>query len=264
MKKVIRKKIEKSYANAMINKKDNTNIAIISEYDSGDANDELLAQSFGCGNPLAFSKLKEGDVVLDLGSGAGLDLIIAAKKVKEAGKVIGVDMTDEMLERARRNIEKENLKNIELKKGFIEDLPIEDSSVDWVFSNCVINLSPEKSKVFKEIHRVLKKDGEFVISDIVVERFPLFLRFFTPFLTACVSGAISEKKYIESAQEQGLKNIKVLSRMVYEEAQIKQIIEDDEIPGLKSFFNALPIFMQKSLLKRVKGNIVSIKISGTK
>lgn len=264
MNDLTRRKVQQSYGKAIINKKDNTNIAVMSEYSSEDADDELLSQSFGCGNPLAFSKLKEGDVVLDLGSGAGLDVILAAKRVGEKGLVIGVDMTDEMLARARENVESEKLTNVELRKGYIEHLPIEDSSVDWVFSNCVINVSPQKQLVFKEIYRVLKPEGQFVISDIVVEKFPPFLRLFRPLLTACVAGAISEEKYIKTAQEQGLQGLKVINRMIYEKSQIKQIIEDDEIPGLKSFFSALPRFIQNWLLRQTAGAIVSVKISGSR
>ncbi len=126
---------------------------------------EVAGSSFGCGNPLAFSEVKEGDVVLDLGSGAGMDLLIAAKKVGPQGRVIGIDMTDEMIAKARDNIAAAGLKNAEVRKGIIEDLPVESSSVDWVISNCVINLSPEKHRVFAEIARVLKPGGQMRVSD---------------------------------------------------------------------------------------------------
>ena len=114
---------------------------------------EAVVNSFGCGNPLAFSEVKEGDAVLDLGSGAGIDLLIAAKKVGPTGRAIGIDMTDEMIAKARENIAVSGLTNAEVRKGIIENLPMKSSSVDWLVSNCVINLSPDKHKVFAEIAR---------------------------------------------------------------------------------------------------------------
>ncbi len=121
----------------------------------------------GCGNPISKAELKPGEIVLDLGSGAGFDAFLAAQRVGESGKVIGVDMTHEMIEKARVNAEKLNVSNAEFRQGEIEKLPVPDSSVDVVISNCVINLSPDKSAVFKEIHRTLKLGGRIIISDIL-------------------------------------------------------------------------------------------------
>jgi SAM-dependent methyltransferase len=123
--------------------------------------------SFACGNPLAYAGVREGDVVLDLGSGAGLDLLLSAKKVGTSGRVIGVDMTDAMIAKAKENILAANVSNVEVRKGLIEELPVEDGAVDWVISNCVINLSPEKERVFNEIARVLKPGGTMLVSDIM-------------------------------------------------------------------------------------------------
>jgi len=128
--------------------------------------EEAVVSSFGCGNPVAFSQIGAGQTVVDLGSGAGLDLFLAAQKVGPTGHVIGIDMTPEMIERARANIAAAGIRNVEVRQGIIEDMPVESGTVDWVISNCVINLSPQKGKVFSEIHRVLRPGGRLVIGFI--------------------------------------------------------------------------------------------------
>ncbi len=188
---------------------------------------EAVVNSFGCGNPLAFSEVKQGDVVLDLGSGAGIDLLIAAKKVGPTGRAIGVDMTGEMIAKAQENIAVSGLTNAEVRKGIIENLPVESSSVDWVVSNCVINLSPEKHKVFVEIARVLKPGGRMLVSDIVVENLPGWVRENKALYTSCVAGAISEKEYLDGLQAAGLENAEVRERLVYDSPQLEGLIQSD-------------------------------------
>ena len=181
--------------------------------------------SFGCGDPLAFAGVKPGETVLDLGSGAGYDLLVAAKAVGEGGRVIGVDMTDAMLAAARENTRRHE--NVELRKGIIEDLPVEDASVDWVISNCVINLSPEKARVFAEIARVLKPGGRFSISDIVAENLPEWLKADEAAYSACVSGAVSEKEYLAGLEAAGLTDVEVTSRHLYEPDEICTLGKED-------------------------------------
>lgn len=164
----------------------------------------------GCGNPTAIASLKKGEVVLDLGSGAGFDAFLASAKVGETGKVIGIDMTDEMLERARTNAERGGFDNVEFKKGDIEKLPIESNSIDAIISNCVINLTPDKEKVFKEAFRVLKTGGRLMISDVVLIK-PLTeeMKQDKELLIGCVSGAILKQDYLNLLQKSGFSNITI-------------------------------------------------------
>ncbi|MBL6993907.1 DVU_1555 family C-GCAxxG-C-C protein [Desulfobacula sp.] len=222
---------------------DNTTIAGMAGYKQTDIktlNSDAAALSFGCGNPLAFSGVKEGDTVLDLGSGAGFDLIIAAKKVGPSGHVIGVDMTEAMIAKAKENIKAEGLTNVDVRYGLIEQLPVESASVDWVISNCVINLSPEKERVFSEIHRVLKPGGQMLVSDIVAKNLPYWLRDNDQLYSACVGGAISEEDYLAGLRQKGLIDVEVRNRFIYEESQIKAFFETEEIPGLKEMMNDHP------------------------
>ena len=185
------------------------------------------ASSFGCGNPLSFAGVKEGDVVVDLGSGAGLDLLIASEKVGPSGQVIGVDMTDAMIEAARKNASEAGADNIEVRKGLIEQLPIETGSVDWVISNCVINLSPDKPAVFREIARVLKPGGRFAVSDIVAHDLPDWIRNNADAYAACLAGAISEEDYLAGLKDAGMQSVEVTDRLVYDADQLKGIVSSD-------------------------------------
>ena len=170
----------------------------------------------GCGNPLALSSVKEGDTVLDLGSGAGFDCFLAAKRTGETGRVIGVDMTPEMLAKARANAEKGGYTHVEFREGEIEKLPVEDNSVDIVISNCVINLSPDKEAVFSEIHRVLKPGGKFFVSDIVLSApLPDSIRNSAAAYTACVAGALLKEDYLAKIQASGFKEVNVLKESTF-------------------------------------------------
>lgn len=158
----------------------------------------------GCGNPTAFAELKSGDVVLDLGSGAGFDCFLAAQKVGSSGKVIGVDMTPGMLEKAQANALKYGYSNVEFRFGDIETLPVEDRSVDAIISNCVINLAPDKEKVFREAFRVLKPGGRMYISDMVLlEELPEDLRNDKDLLAGCVAGALLKEEYLRLLKKAG-------------------------------------------------------------
>lgn len=206
-------------------------ISSLAGYEPALHQEEAASQSFGCGNPLAFADIQPGQTVLDLGSGAGLDLMLAADRTGPAGKVIGIDMTQEMVDKAAANVDAAGYSNIEVRMGMIEKLPIEDSSVDWVISNCVINLSQDKARVFREIARVLKPGGRFSISDIVVQELPEFLRENAALYSACVAGAISEQAYLTGLGDAGLVQVQVTDRLVYEESQLASLISC-EIPGL--------------------------------
>lgn len=164
----------------------------------------------GCGNPTAIVSLKEGETILDLGSGAGFDAFLASPRVGKTGKVIGVDMTDEMLEKARENVSKGSYSNVEFKKGDIEALPIDDASIDAIISNCVINLAPNKEKVFKEAYRVLKEGGRLMVSDVVLTKpLPEEIKNDKKLLVGCVSGAILKQDYLTLLKKVGFTNINI-------------------------------------------------------
>ena len=181
---------------------------------------DAVQNSFGCGNPLAFAGVQPGQVVLDIGSGAGIDCLIAAEKVGPTGHVLGLDMTPEMIERGRDNARAAGAANVESRLGEAEKMPVEDSSVDWVISNCVINLSPDKPAVFREIARVLKPGGRISISDIVAEDLPAAIRESRDAWTGCLAGAISESEYVQGLEAAGLRGVRATSRLVYDSGQL--------------------------------------------
>ncbi|NIM98674.1 MAG: arsenite methyltransferase [candidate division Zixibacteria bacterium] len=169
--------------------------------------------ALGCGNPTALAALKEGEVVLDLGSGAGFDCFLAASKVGPKGKVIGVDMTPQMVEKATENAKKNSIENVEFRPGEIEDLPVEDSSVDVVISNCVINLSADKPRVFAEINRVLKPGGRVAISDLaLLKELPQEVRESAEAYANCIAGAILLDEYRRLVENSGLEHVEVKTK----------------------------------------------------
>ncbi|MBN1384130.1 MAG: arsenite methyltransferase [Elusimicrobia bacterium] len=170
----------------------------------------------GCGNPTALASLKKGEIVLDLGSGAGFDCFLAANRVGETGKIIGVDMTPEMVQRASVNARKNGYRNVEFLLGEIEKLPVADSSIDVIISNCVINLSPDKETVFKEAFRVLKAGGRILVSDIVLlKELPEKVKDSSEAYIACVSGAILKDKYLNLMKDAGFSEVKVLEEISF-------------------------------------------------
>jgi arsenite methyltransferase len=193
----------------------------------------------GCGNPLAMSSLKPGETVLDLGSGAGFDCFIAAGIVGPTGRVIGVDMTPEMLSRAKANADEGGYTNVEFREGEIESLPVEANSVDVVISNCVINLSPDKPRVFAEAFRVLKPGGRLMVSDIVLNReLPEYVRESVRAYVGCISGAILKDEYLGGIKAAGFGEVEILGQKIYPidflqsdatiQAAIKKLRRSDE------------------------------------
>ena len=187
----------------------------------------------GCGNPIKFAHIKEGDTVVDFGSGAGIDVFLAANIVKESGKVIGIDMTEEMLRKARVNAQKFGYKNVEFRQGDIENkVPVGNNSVDVVTSNCVINLTSNKTNAFKQIYRILKpKVGKMVISDLVTDKEIAANTIDIESWCSCIDGALTKDNYIKSMKEAGFKNIEILDEKPYleleEQQDPKQNQEDD-------------------------------------
>lgn len=190
------------------------------------ANMPETVTSFGCGNPVAFLKVQKGEVVLDLGSGSGLDLILAAKKVGDEGKAIGLDMTPEMIETCRKNLDKAGIKNAELRQGEMENMPVKDNEVDWIISNCVINLSPDKKQVFAEAFRVLKPGGQMMISDIVTTGLPDEYRDDIMAWVGCIAGAVEEDEYVNLVKEAGFGNVEVVEKMTYSARTLNTLAND--------------------------------------
>lgn len=211
----------------------------------------------GCGNPVALASLKEGETVLDLGSGAGFDCFLAANKVGKGGKVIGVDMTPEMLEKARKNARKGKYANVEFRPGEIENLPVADSSIDVIISNCVINLSPDKNRVFREAFRVLKTGGRFYISDLVLlESIPDAIKNSIEAYVSCISGALLKKDYLDAIKTAGFKQVRILSETTYP----IEFMANDPVAG-----NLIKeMALTREMVAKVAGSVASIKVYGRK
>jgi len=172
--------------------------------------EDISEFTLGCGNPIGIASLKDGETVLDLGSGGGLDCFLSARQVGGTGRVIGVDMTTEMLERARTSAGRLGFENVEFRQGYLEELPVENNSIDVVISNCVINLSPDKFKVFGEIHRVLKPGGRVAISDVVSNGpVPAALKENVEAWGDCLGGALEVKEYTRGLKQAGFENIRI-------------------------------------------------------
>ena len=189
--------------------------------------DAALAASLGCGNPTLLAELHPGEVVLDLGSGGGIDVLLSARRVAPSGKAYGLDMTPEMLALARRNQVEAGVANAEFLLGTIESVPLPDESVDVIISNCVVNLSPDKTAVFREAFRVLKPGGRLAISDIVLRRsLPEPVQQAMGLWTGCVAGALLETDYREHLEEAGLEEVDIEPTHVYDSSDLARIAGD--------------------------------------
>jgi arsenite methyltransferase len=199
---------------------------------------EAVAIGLGCGNPTGLAGLKEGEVVLDLGSGGGVDVFLAANRVGPRGRVIGIDMTDEMLGRARATAAEHGYDNVDFRKGDIERLPVDDASVDVIVSNCVINLAYDKLKVFKEAFRVLKPGGRILISDIVTDgEVPEDVRASFDAWAGCIAGALERADYLETIRKAGFSDVSIVREHAYSEPDMDP---------------------------RLKGKIISLQVASTK
>ena len=215
-----------------------------------DLPDSVTDMAMGCGNPTAIAELKPGEVVLDLGSGGGIDCFLAARQVGPQGRVIGLDMTPEMIKLARQNAKKVGAANVEFRYGEMEDMPLPDESVDVIISNCVINLSPDKDKVFSEAYRVLRPGGRLAVSDIVTHGpLPEVLRSNLEAWAGCVAGALDEAVYLDKMRQTGFTEVEVTARNF---AETEQWAELDEAPEPVQYLDEL------------KGKVASIKVVARK
>jgi ubiquinone/menaquinone biosynthesis C-methylase UbiE len=211
----------------------------------------------GCGNPVAIASIKEGDVVVDLGSGAGFDAFLAAKKVGKKGRVIGIDMTPEMIKKAKANAKKGGYTNVEFKLSEIEKLPLDDNYADIIISNCVINLSTDKKAVFREAFRVLKEGGKLMVSDLVlIKDLPKNVKESVAAYVGCLAGAIKKEEYLEHIKSAGFQDIRIISQTNYpieamaNDATAKAVMDD--------------LSLKEKDLKNIVDAVVSVKIHAIK
>lgn len=215
---------------------------------------DVSSTSYGCGDPITLASLQPGQTVLDLGSGAGLDCLLAAQKVGPEGRVIGVDMTPEMIERAKDNAKRVNATNVEFRQGYLEDIPVDSNTVDVVISNCVINLAPDKNKVFSEIMRVLKPGAKLAVSDIVTDGpLPVEVKKSLSAWAGCIAGALDVREYKSMMEAAGLTDIE-LKPQYFDKAMI-----DDAVRDMKDI-HELNQYSQDELYK----SVFSAKISARK
>jgi ubiquinone/menaquinone biosynthesis C-methylase UbiE len=211
----------------------------------------------GCGNPLAIAGLKTGETVLDLGSGAGFDCFLAAKKISPSGKVIGVDMTKEMIDKARKNARDHDFENVEFRLGEIENLPVDARSVDVIISNCVINLSPDKPRVFKEAFRVLKPGGRLIVADIVLTKnLPPRIKDSVEAYVGCIGGAVLKEEYLKAIANAGFDDIEVIDAVPF---NIDLVLSD---PGAQAVLHDIELSDEEA--KELAKTIESIRVSGIK
>ncbi|MEM3737003.1 MAG: arsenite methyltransferase [Candidatus Bathyarchaeia archaeon] len=212
--------------------------------------------SLGCGNPTALAGLRDGEIVLDLGSGGGIDAFLAAKKVGPKGKVIGIDMTPAMVERARTNAERLGISNVEFKLGEMEKIPLENGTIDVVISNCVINLSPNKPQVFREIYRVLKPRGRIAISDMATNGpIPEVVQHLIGLWVGCIAGALNVREYEEMLRDAGFRDIKVTVNHTYTQSEIEQIAA--------CCYNSKDT-LTSTLISQLAGKISSVNVEAVK
>lgn len=211
----------------------------------------------GCGNPLAHAALKEGDTVIDLGSGAGFDCFLAANQVGKQGRVIGVDMTPDMIDKARQNARKGDYENVEFRLGEIENLPVADNKGDMIISNCVINLSPDKPRVFKEAFRVLKPGGRLMVSDIVLlKELPEEIKNSVSAYVSCLAGAVGKEEYLSAVKEAGFDEIRIMEETTFP----LDLMTND--PTVKALTDNIKVSREKA--KELAHSVASIKVSGIK
>ncbi len=228
-----RESVKKEYQNKL--QQDSGFCAHQFETDFGYSEEELASvpesasgSSFGCANPLALGTIQPGDTVIDLGSGSGMDVILAAQKVGSTGKVIGVDMTGAMVEKARQNIIQAEVEDIaEIRQGIIESLPVESNSADWVISNCVVSLSPDKEQVFSEVFRVLKPGGKMLLTDLVMAPPPAWLRALIALKSPASAKALDKERYLQTITKAGLSQVQVRNQLDYDATMLQSLALDE-------------------------------------
>jgi arsenite methyltransferase len=231
----------------------NANAALFAGYTEAQLADlptHAVEHAFGCGNPVALAGIRSGQTVLDIGSGAGIDVLLAARIVGPEGLVIGLDMTPEMIEAARKNAAEAGATNVEFRLGDAEEMPVVSGTVDWIISNCVINLAPDKNKVFREAYRVLRPGGRILVSDIVTHDLPENVRRSMEAWAFCVAGALEERDYLDAIRAVGFSDVAVVARLDYDAEMIRAI---DAIPDELA-----------QLAPSLAGKASSIKVSAVK